>query len=72
MNKKYFDKNGTKIIEGMTLIHEDGDKELVYKSDDGDLGFNASNESNTDIINSFKREIYPLYQFNLKEWRILE
>lgn len=72
MNKKYFDKNGIKIIEGMILIHEDGDKELVYKSDDGDLGFNASNENNIDVINSFKREIYPLYQFNLKEWRISE
>lgn len=66
----YHDKHGVKIEEGMTLRHDDGDLEKVYKSDDGDLGFNASNEEWSGF-DGFVRELYPLYQFDLREWEIV-
>jgi hypothetical protein len=66
--EKYFDKNGEEIKQGMTLVHDDGEREYVYPTKD-DLGFNASNE-NWIGFDELKREIYPLYQFNLKEWSI--
>jgi hypothetical protein len=60
--EKYFDKNGKEIKAGMKIKHDDGDIELVHANyEETDLGINAS---------TF--EIYPLYQFNLKEWEILE
>lgn len=67
---EYFDKNGKQILAGMTIQHDDGDVELVYASDD-DLGVNASNEKHISFA-EYKREIYPLYQFNLKEWVIID
>jgi hypothetical protein len=67
---KYYDKNGKQIKAGMNIEHDDGDIEKVYKADDGDLGLNASNE-NFVGFSEFKRELYPLYQFNMKEWVIV-
>jgi hypothetical protein len=66
--EQYFDVNGHEIKAGMTLVHDDGDESIVYSSDD-DLGLNASNEEHLSF-SEFKRLIYPLYQFNLKEFRI--
>lgn len=71
VNQKYFDKHGEKIVEGMTLKHDDGELELVYKADDGELGFNATNE-NWQGFDGSKREIYGLFQFNLAEWEIVK
>lgn len=75
---KYFDKHNKEILEGMTIKHEDGDIELVYLcgEDEDDLGVNASNEVWLDThYGSAKecyREFYPLHQFNMKEWEIVE
>lgn len=69
--EKYFDKNGLQIKGGMILIHDDGTEDLVYKTVEGDLGFNASNEEHVNF-NQNCRELYPLYQFNLKEYKIKE
>lgn len=68
---RYFDKNGNEILEGMKIKHDDGDIELVYKCDDGDLGVNASNENHAEF-NELRRELYPLFQFSMKEWEICE
>lgn len=70
MAQKYFDKNGKEILAGMIIQHGDGDVEKVYASDD-DLGVNASNEKHISFT-EFNREIYPLYQFNMKEWVIID
>lgn len=60
--EKYFDKHGKEIKAGMKIMHNDGDIEKVHANyDETDLGINAST-----------LEIYPLYQFNLKEWEIVE
>lgn len=69
--QEYKDKHGKKIQEGMSIKHIDGDVEKVYKSDDGELGLNASNE-NFIGFNPIHRELYPLYQFDLREWEIVE
>jgi hypothetical protein len=66
---KYKDKNGNVIKVGMKLKHNDGDIDEVLSSDD-DLGFNATNPDfakNHDI----PQLIYPLSEFNLKEWEII-
>lgn len=74
--KVYFDKNGEQIMNGMTIVHEDGEVELVYVcgDDNEDLGVNASNEvwleNHYGSSKEFFREYYPLSQFNLKEWQI--
>lgn len=71
---KYFDKNGEEIKAGMTLKHDDGDTEYVYEceSQEGekDLGFNASNENHLSF-HELNRQYYPLHQFNLTEWEIV-
>lgn len=67
----YKDKNGKVIEKGMTLKHNSGDVEYVYLADNGELGFNASNEAWLER-HGRDRELYPLYQFDLSEWEIVE
>ena len=69
--EKYYDKLGNQILPNMILEHEDGEQQKVYLSIDDDLGFNASNEE-YEGFNEFNRQLYPLYQFNLKEWKIVK
>ena len=63
MRLRYYDKHGTEIQAGMLLRHDDGAIERVLEgvnsSGDITLGFEAS-----------ASEIYPLSEFNLKEWEI--
>ena len=54
MRLRYYDKHGTEIQAGMLLRHDDGAIERVLE-----FGFEAS-----------ASEIYPLSEFNLKEWEI--
>lgn len=65
MRHTYYDKNGREIKDGMTMRHDDGDIEVVVATTDGDgdegLGFSCS-----------KHEAYPLYEFNLDEWEIVD
>lgn len=70
--EKYFDMHGREITEGLWIKHVDEkEPKLVYKTIDGDLGLNASNE-NFIGFNELERELYPLYQFSLKrEWEIV-
>ncbi len=68
MNKhNYIDKHGSKIEEGMKIRHDDGDIELVEGDFEG-IGINATNPNfNGNEI----PKIYPLSEFNLKEWEIV-
>jgi hypothetical protein len=68
---EYKDKHGKLIEAGMTLKHLTGAIEKVYETTDGDLGFNASNE-NFSGFDPMLRELYPLYQFDMKDWEIVE
>lgn len=63
MRLRYYDKHGAEIHAGMLLRH-DGDTierimEGVNSNGDITLGFEAS-----------ASEIYPLSEFNLREWEI--
>jgi hypothetical protein len=69
--EKYYDKMGKEIFPNMILEHDDGEQQKVYATIDNDLGFNASNEE-YEGFNELNRELYPLYQFNLKEWKIIK
>lgn len=68
--EKYYDKNGREIKKDMKLRHDNGDVEQVYETDDGNLGFNASNEKFIGF-NELNRQLYPLDEFDLSEWEII-
>lgn len=70
--KKYEDKNGKIIVIGNVIKHDSGDTENVYGCGDCDLGVNASNEAYLKRNPEAKREFYPLSQFDLSEWEIIE
>lgn len=63
MRLRYYDKHCAEIQVGMLLRHDGGAIERVLEgvnsSGDITLGFEAS-----------ASEIYPLSEFNLKEWEI--
>lgn len=63
-NYQYYDKNGTRIKSGMYLKHDDGDIDYVHQGI-GDLGFKANK-------GEICTEIYPLHQFDLDEWEIVD
>lgn len=67
---KYYDKNWKRIKVGMLLRHDDGEVEEVYKTIDGDLGFNATNKEWCGW-DGVPRELYPLHSFDLDEWTIV-
>lgn len=71
MCREYFDKNGKEIKEGMILRHEDGDVDLVLKSDNNDLGFNATN-FNYAFRTCLSIQLYPLSSFDLREWEVID
>lgn len=70
---EYFDKNGDVIEAGMYLKHDKGDTDIVFCNGE-DYGFSATNKEfvenhpNADIC----EQIYPLHQFNMKEWEIVK
>lgn len=67
MTVMYRDKNNRIIKAGMRLKHNGGIVERVYQGDTV-IGFNATNRNyNQDI----PEQIYPLSEFNLKEWEII-
>ena len=69
---EYKDRNGTTIKENMYLKHiPTGEKDLVYKCDSGDFGFCATNKK-YKYNNSSYIEIYPLSEFFLNEWEVVE
>ena len=63
MRLRYYDKHGTEIRVGMLLRHDDGSSERVLE------GVNSSGEITLGFEASAS-EIYPLSEFNLKEWEI--
>lgn len=72
----YYDKNGNEIKEGMILRHDDGAENEVVECGDGagsiDLGFAATNPQFIERHPDWQIEYYPLSQFNLAEWEIVE
>ena len=69
--QKYFDKHGEEIKAGMKLRHDNGNIELIYASDE-DLGMNAANPKYLGGLYELGDLIYPLSQFNLREWEIVK
>lgn len=68
--KIYHDRNGKRIRAGMKIRDIDnGDIEYVHEAIDGDLGLNATNWASPA---AYKQELYPLSNFNMDEWEIVE
>lgn len=68
--KRYFDKNGNEVKVGNKIKHNDGEIEQIFICGNNDLGVNASKE-NSPCFNGFG-ECYPLSEFDLSEWEIVE
>lgn len=61
---KYFDKFGNKINAGDTIMHDDGDVEVVVACGENDLGVECGKPGGVCA-----GDCYPLSQFDMKEWR---
>ena len=76
MKHTYKDKHGKEIRAGMTIRHDNGDNELVYNTMDayGDdiLGILATNPDYIKYHPDCELEYYPLSNFDMREWEIVE
>ena len=76
MKHTYHDKHGKEILAGMTIRHDNGDTELVYATEDahGDdnLGILATNPDYLKYHPDCEQEYYPLSNFDMSEWEIVE
>lgn len=70
--KEYKDKHGNIIKEFDTIRHDDGDSEVVYACGDNDLGVQATNPEFLKHHPEADIEYYPLSEFDLSEWEIVE
>ena len=57
----YFDKNGKQIKKGDTIRHDSGELEKVFACGDDNLGVRANDY-----------ECYPLSEFDMREWEVVE
>lgn len=70
--KKYYDRNGKEIKDGMTIKNVTGEVEKVYSCGDGDLGLSASNEDYLKVHPEAEIEFYPLSEFDTtNDWEIV-
>lgn len=67
---EYYDKHGEQIKAGYTIKHDSGNAEKVYECGVDNLGINASNTSSSAFVGL--EECYPLSEFNLDEWEIID
>ena len=63
---KYYDKNGHEVKAGMVLVNDRGEQWVVCQTisclnGEPDLGFSCN-----------LYEAYPLWQFDMSEWEILD
>lgn len=76
MKHTYQDKHGKEILAGMTIRHENGETELVYATVDAygadDLGVMATNPAYAKLHPDRDIEYYPLSNFRMSEWEIVE
>lgn len=65
---RYFDKNGVEIVEGSTIRYPDGKTQLVYLTDDGYLGTDATNPKWIEWGRAVPCEygIYPLNEYDVE------
>ena len=78
MSKFYYDKNATRIEEGMTLQHNDGSIATVYKCQCmgvETLGFKSADvkhiHGQIGLSYSDESAFMSLADFNLREWRVI-
>lgn len=73
---RYFDKNGKEIQAGMIIRHKNGKEDKVYECGDefgtANLGFMASNPEFLKYHPDWPLEYYPLSNFNLSEWEVVD
>ena len=68
---RYFDKNGKEIIKGSTVRYGDGRTEIVYETEDGELGVDATNPKWIANGRAFPCE-YGIFPFNKAETEMVE
>ena len=72
--KHYFDKNGDEILHGMAIRFDDGTEELVYRTENDELGIDATNKTLIEkgMASPCEYGIYPLTEFDLAEIQIVQ
>jgi len=66
---RYFDKNGTELMDGDIIMYDSGRKERLYLTDKGRLGTDATNPSWIESGRALPCEygVYPLEYGEMKE-----
>ena len=66
---RYFDRNGVEILEGDKVKFDVGGRiETVYRSEDGNLGVDATNKAWLENGRAYPCQ-YGIYPFNLEDMR---
>lgn len=71
---RYFDKNGKEIIKGSTVRYSDGRTEIVYETENGELGIDATNPKWIAKGKAFPCEfgIYPFGKLETESIEVVE
>lgn len=73
--KTYKDKHGAVIKEGDEIMHKGGQLGFVVACsgpDGEDLGISASNQDYMDAHPQAEEQFYPLSEFFLSDWEIVQ
>jgi len=72
--RTYFDKNGTEITDGCVIRYEDGRTEKVYKTENNELGIDATNKKWIASGRACECEygIYPLNKADTDEVEVVQ
>lgn len=68
---RYFDKNGEELFEGDIVVFDSGKEEMLYLTNEGELGTDATNPLwiKKGRVVPCENGIYPLTLNDLKEIR---
>lgn len=72
--RKYFDRHGKEIVEGCIIQYSDGRTEKVYKTEENELGTDATNKKWIAIGKACECEygIYPLTRSETDEVEVVQ
>lgn len=71
--RKYFDMNGVEIVEGSRIIYPSGRVETVYRTEEDELGTDATNSKWIESGRAVPCEygIYPLTRDETEEVEVI-
>lgn len=72
--RRYFDRNGREITEGCRIRYTSGRVETIYRTDDDQLGTDATNKRwiETGRATPCEYGLYPLTREEIEEIEVIE